>query len=375
MTDKLAEIIKDWCKKTFTDETIIELENDHELAVSIYRDFARRGWLEYANIFEDKENLHTLLEIGKIISGYSSVISNMVAVNCVCSMLLTTFGNDKQKETGRDVLGGEILTSFSLTERNAGSDIQNIQTTAVRTDDHWVLNGEKYLATGAAIADYILMVIRTNLNEPINNGISLFLVPRNASGLEVIPQQKIATNGFASCRVILDSIAVPMDAVIGDQDCGWGPMTLVGAVERLMVAASCVGLSRKMLEYLYEYTQKRIIQGHPLYDLQLINHQLADMVIKIKAADLLLKNATDLLSSGATPTVEICGAKVFASEMQQEISLAAMKIIGGRGYLKDYPIERWMREGLLSLYAGGTNELQKNLIARKLSRTLFSEAA
>ena len=137
-----------------------------------------------------------------------------------------------------------------------------------------------------------------------------------------------------------------------------------------MVAASCVGLSRRILEYLYEYTHQRLIQGKPLYDLQLINHQLADMAVKIKAADLLLKNAAEILSSGGTPTVEICGAKVFASEMQQEVSLAAMKIIGGRGYLKEYPVERWLREGLLSLYAGGTNELQKNIIARKLHQDL-----
>jgi len=375
MTDDLATAVKEWCARKFTDEVIRDLENDHELAVSVYRDFAGNGWLEYANIFKDTENLRTLLEIGKVISGYSSVISNMVAVNCVCSTLLTTFGNDRQKEIGQAVIRGERFTSFSLTERNAGSDIQNIQTTATRTDDCWVLNGEKYFATGAAIADYILIVARINRNEPLHDSLSLFLVPSSLSGVNIVPQQKIATNGFASCTISLDSIELPMDAVIGEPGHGWGIMTLAGAVERLMVAASCVGLSRRMLEYLYGYTQKRTIQGQPLYDLQLINHQVADMAIKIKAADLLLKNAIDLLASGATPTVEICGAKVFASEMQQEISLAAMKIIGGRGYLTDYPIERWMREGLLSLYAGGTNELQKNLIARKLRKELCPEVA
>jgi len=215
-----------------------------------------------------------------------------------------------------------------------------------------------------------LVVACTDENKPLNKGISLFLVPRNVSGIHISGQQKIAANGFESCEIDLDSIPLSQDMIIGGQNLGWGVITFAGAVERLMVAASCVGLSQRMLEYLYEYTQKRMIQGKPLYDLQLINHQLADMAIKIKAADLLLKNAIDLLSSGPPPTVEICGAKVFASEMQQEISLAAMKIIGGRGYLKDYPIERWMREGLLSLYAGGTNELQKNIIARKLHQAL-----
>lgn len=370
MADKSSSAVKDWCAATLSDETIGKLESDPAIAISIYRDFASHAWLEYANIFEGKENLNTLLEMGKIISGYSSVISNMVAVNCVCSMLLTTFGNDQQKEIGRSILKGDVLTSFALTEENAGSDIQNIQTTAAMLDDGWVLNGEKYLATGAAIADYILIVARTNLNVPLNKGISLFLVPRNASGLNITPQQKIATNGFASCKINLNSIALSKDAAIGGQDRGWGMITFAGAVERLMVAASCVGLSRRILEYLLEYTRQRIVQGKPLYDIQLINHQLADMAIKIKAADLLLKNAITLLSSGATPTVEICGVKVFASEMQQEISSAAMRIVGGRGYLKEYPVERWMREGILSLYAGGTNELQKNLIARKLHNEL-----
>ena len=375
MINKLTTAIDDWCGKTLTEETIDKLDNDHELAVSVYRDFAENGWLKYANVFEHKDNLDILLTIGKIISGYSSVISNMVGVNCVCSLLLTAFGNEKQKEIGQAVLGGDILTSFSLTERHAGSDIENIQTTAVQTDDQWILNGEKYLATGAAIADYILMVVRTSSNAPLHSGISLVLVHRDTHGMSIISQEKIATNGFASCEITLDSAAIPTDAIIGNPNGGWGIITLAGAIERLMVAASCVGLSQKMLNYLYEYTHERIVQGQPLYDLQLINHQLADMAIKIKAADLLVNNAVDLLSSGATPTVDICAAKLFASEMQQEISIAAMKIIGGRGYLKGYPVERWMREGLLSLYAGGTNELQKNLIARKLGRYLFAEAS
>jgi alkylation response protein AidB-like acyl-CoA dehydrogenase len=376
MTENLVTAIREWCVKTLSEEIIRELDTGgSETAIDIYRDFAGHGWLEYADFFQDKENLHKLCEIGKIVSGYSGVISNMIGVNCVCSMLLTTFGNEHQKQVGRKVLSGDIFTSFSLTEQNAGSDIQNIQTTGKIEDDCWVLNGRKYLATGAAIADYILVVARTDENKPLNHGISLFLVPTDISGLEICPQEKIATNGFASCKINFDSVSLPLDMIIGGRDLGWGSITFAGAIERLMVAASCVGLSMRMLEYLYAYSQKRMIQQKPLLDIQLINHQLADMAIKIKAADLLLKNAIHLLASGATPTVEICGAKVFASEMQQEISMAAMKILGGRAYLKDYPVERWMREGLLSLYAGGTNELQKNIIARKLQSALEPDRA
>lgn len=371
MTENLAGAIRDWCSKNLSEEIIRQMDRGgSEAAIDVFRDFAGKGWLKYADIFQDKDNLRKLCEIGKVVSGYSSVTSNMIGVNCVCSMLMTTFGSERQKEIGRKVLEGDIFTCFSLTEPGAGSDILNIKTTAKMVDDGWVLNGKKSLATGAAIADYILVVACTNPDKPFNHGVSLFMVPADTSGIDISSQQKLATNGFASCEINLDSVAVSPDMIIGGQDLGWGVISFAGAVERLMVAASCVGLSSRMIEYLYSYTQKRIIQGKPLYDIQLINHQLADMTIKIKAADLLLENAIDLLASGATPTVEICGAKVFASEMQQEVSMAAMKIMGGRAYLTDYPIERWMREGLLSLYAGGTNELQKNIIARKLHTVL-----
>lgn len=373
MTESHLNAIKAWCEKHLTGETIRELDSDPALAVKLYRDFTDKGWLESVNIFENQNTFQELIEFGKILSGYSSAISNIIGVNCVCAMMLTTFGNDAQKETGRKVLKGEILTSFSLTEPDAGSDIQNLQTTATLTDDEWVLCGEKYLATGAAVADYLLVVARTSADKPLNKGISLFLVPRNVGGITISPQEKIATNSFASCEIRLDAVRLSPDTIIGGRDFGWGVITFAGAVERLMVAASCVGLSRRMLAYLYEYTGQRMIGGRPLYDIQWVNHALADMTIRLKAADLLLKNATELLASGATPTVEICGAKVFASQMQQELSLAAMKIMGGRAYLKSYPVERWMREGLLSLYAGGTNELQKNIIARKLQRDYASK--
>lgn len=368
MTANSSNEIKDWCTTHLTEKIIRKIDNDQTSLVRSYKDFARNGWFESLNIFEDPETFHLLIEAGKIVSGYSSAISNIIGVNYVCAMMLTTFGNDHQKEIGKKVLTGDILTCFSLTEHDAGSDIQNIKTTATQTDTDWVLHGRKYLSTGAAVSDYILVVARTSTDKPLNKGMSLFLVPREAGGIEIFPLEKIATNGYASCEINFDSVRLSQDSIIGGQDLGWGVITFAGAVERLMIAASCVGLSLTILKYLNEYTGQRIVQGRPLYEIQLINHQLVDMTIKIKAADLLLTNAVELLISGKTPTLEICGAKVFASEMQQEISLAAMKIIGGRGYLKEYPVERWLREGLLSLYAGGTNELQKNIMARHLQK-------
>jgi alkylation response protein AidB-like acyl-CoA dehydrogenase len=289
MTENLSNAIHAWCANHLTEETIREMDNDPSLVLKLYRDFTGNGRLLSINIFENPNTFYELIEVGKILSGYSSAISNIIGVNCVCAMMLTTFGNNAQKEIGRKILKGDLLTCFSLTEPDAGSDIQNLQSTATLTGDHWVLCGKKHLATGAEVADYILVLARTNPDKPLNKGISLFLVPRNISGITVSPQEKIATNSFASCEISLDSIALSKDMIIGGQDLGWGVITFAGAVERLMVAASCVGLSQRMMEYLFGYTKQRMIGGQPLYDIQWVNHSLADMAIKIKAADLLLK--------------------------------------------------------------------------------------
>lgn len=364
MTKPLSEALKDWCEAHVPEETAKALDEDPALLMALYRKFTACGWLESLDIFQNPNTFAEFVDIAKTVSGYSGALGNIIGVNCVCALMLTTFGTEAQKAVGKNVLKGAVLTCFSLTEPEVGSDIGNLTASATRTSDQWTLCGKKYLATGAADADYILTVARTHPDRPVNKGISLFLVPTTAPGLTVSAQPKLAASSYASCEIRLDNILLSQESIIGGQDQGWGVITFAGAVERLMVAAACAGLSRRMLAFLHEYAGSRLVGGQPLHDIQWVRHALADMAIRILAADLLIKHAVDLLNSGATPTVEICGAKVFASEMQQEIALTAMKIIGGRGYLKQYPVERWLREGLLALYAGGTNELQKNIIAR-----------
>ena len=374
MTEFSPSAVKGWCDARLSENIAHDLDTGEMSPMDFYKEFAAKGWIEFADIFKNPQNLPQLMKILKITSRYSGVLCNMIAVNAVGAILLSVFGSNPQKETAQKTMRGKQLLSFSLTEPEAGSDIQNLKTTGEKINSHWVLNGEKYLATGADMADLILVVARTATEKPINKAISVFLVPRNTPGMSIAPQKKMATNGFSSCEITLSSVTLPEEAVVGAKDSGWGAIAFVGGIERLMVAATCVGLSHHILKYLYEFTQKRIIQDRPLFDIQVINHQMADLAIQIKAADLMVENAISLLLQGKTPALEICGAKVFASETQQAASMAAMKIMGGRAYLTSFPAQRWLREGLLSLYAGGTNELQKNIIVRKLPNVLVSDA-
>ena len=148
MAENTINDIKNWCDANLSEDTIKKLDNEEISPIDLYRDFTKTGCLRCANVFEDKDNLKKLMRLLKIMSKYSSDICNMVAVNCVCSMMLNTFGDEHHKTVAQKAINGKALLCFSLTEPEAGSDIGNLKTEANMVDGKWVLNGTKYFATG-----------------------------------------------------------------------------------------------------------------------------------------------------------------------------------------------------------------------------------
>jgi len=145
MSENPINDIKNWCETNLSEETIKNLDNEEISPIDLYRDFTKNGWLECANIFEDKDNLKKLIHLLKIISKYSNDICNMVAVNCVCSIMLNTFGDEHQKTVAEKAINGKALLSFSLTEPEAGSDIGNLKAESKMVDGKWLLNGKNIL--------------------------------------------------------------------------------------------------------------------------------------------------------------------------------------------------------------------------------------
>lgn len=363
MTDVLKKTLTEWCERHISAQ-IAESLDQGASPVTLYKEMAANGWLQYANIIADKENFYRLALVCEIANSYSGVLGNMLCVNAACAMMLGMHGSGEHKALAQQILAGEKLAAFSLTEADAGTDVQNVRASAHLENDRWHLQGEKYLATGAAIADVLLVVVRTNQEVAMNKGTSLLVVPSDAQGLRITPLPKMAANGYASCHLSLDGVQIPAQAVLGQANGAWGTLAFAGGIERVLVAACCVGLCRTIGKYLYDYAQVRQINGQPLYALTNISHQIVEIAIKVRAADSLVKHAIEALLSGQNPTNAICAAKVFSAQMQQEVAMTAMQVMGGRSYLKAYPLERWLREGLLALWAGGTNELQKNLMSR-----------
>lgn len=364
MLDALRKDISTWCDENLCLDTAERFDRGDESPVELYKGMAANGWLGYANIAKDPDNLYRLAEVCKIINGYSGVLGNMISVNAACAMMLGKFGGPEHQRLAGAILSGEKMAAFALTEPQAGTDVQGLETDARLVGERWCIRGEKYLTTGAQVADVLLVVARTDHQVPMNQGTSLLAVPADASGLSIQPIPKMAVNGYASCHVIFDGTEVPEDALVGKANSAWGALSLGGAIERILVAACCVGLSQTIGEYLYSYAQERQVGGHPLYQLTNINHQIVDIAIQVRAADALVDHAIAAFIGGGNPTNAVAAAKAFAAKMQQEVSMTAMQVMGGRAYLQSFPVERWLREGLLALWAGGTNELQKNLMAR-----------
>jgi alkylation response protein AidB-like acyl-CoA dehydrogenase len=364
MNDQLRSEVTSWCETHITFSVAEQLDSGELSPLKLYHEVCLNGWMSYCDLFTSQDNFSCLVEVCKLINSYSGVLGNMICVNAASAMLLNVFGDANAKLFASNIINGEKLSAFSLTEPQAGTDVMNIQCSAELVDDQWEINGEKYLATGVQLADSVIVAVRTRLDTGAKAGTSLLLVPVNSEGLSISPIPKMASGGYASCHLKFSACKVDKAALVGGENKAWPAMAMAGGVERVLVAACCVGLCKRVGEYLLDYAHQRKVGGNPIYELVNIRHQIVDIAIKVRAGEALVEKAVGALVSGANATNAVCSAKTFASQIQQEVSMTAMQVMGGRAYLKAFPLERWLREGLLSLWAGGTNDLQRNLMSR-----------
>ncbi len=296
---------------------------------------------------------------------------NMLLVNAVFSgTTLLVGGTDEQKAEFLPDLGtGKLKFAFALTEPQAGSDASGIEATAVQDGNDFLINGTKLYTTGATVADYIITIVRTNSEKKASKGSSIFVVPHDTAGVGVRGLNKIAGNAFASCEVRYSDARVAASFLLGGEaglDHAWNTLMHTGAMERICVAASCLGLAQTIFEEARQFAVSRQQFGQPIAKFQAIQHALVDMATEIEAMRQLTSSAASMADRGETAAKEISMAKYYCSEKVNAMAMQGMKILGGRAYLEDTPMARYLREGILSFYAGGTTEIQKNLIAKFL---------
>jgi len=375
------------------------VNSDHDLIVGTVREFVEREVLPVASEMERHDTYPEALvatmgrlglfglnvpeEYGGVDAGYTAFaavfeelasawlgLSGILATHLVLCDILKSFGTPDQRQRFLPVLArGETRGALCLSETEAGSDLQSIRTTATRDGDAYRINGSKMWITNARHAQMFLVLTKTDTRvKPAHRGISAFVAEKGQPGLTVgrdIP--KLGYRGLETCEVHFDNFAVPAANLIGGiEGQGFAQVMTGFEAERLNLAARALGLARAAFEDAIAYAQQRVTFGKPIAEHQAIQLKLADMATRIEATRLLTYSAAQKKDRGERCDLEVAMAKVFASETAVEVSLEAMKILGGNGYSKDFPIERYYRDAPLTLIGGGTGEIVRLLIARRL---------
>jgi isovaleryl-CoA dehydrogenase len=287
----------------------------------------------------------------------------------VVAKLLLDHGTDAQKERYLPRMAtGEIRATMALTEPGGGSDLQAMRTTARRDGDFYLINGSKTWITNARRSALTALLCKTDpAAEPPHTGMSILLAEHGPGFTISRDLPKLGYKGVESCELSFDDFRVPADALLGGQEGeGFGQMMRGLEIGRIQVAARAVGVGRAALEDSLKYAQEREAFGQPIWRHQSVGNYLADMATKLTAARQLVLYAARCFDSGGRADMEAGMAKLFASETAMEIALSAVRIHGGYGYSTEFDVERYFRDAPLMIVGEGTNEIQRNVIARQL---------
>lgn len=304
-------------------------------------------------------------EIGRICG--STGLSYAAAVSLGASPIYY-FGTEEQKEQFLVPLAkGEALGAFGLTEPNAGSDAGGTQTKAVLDGDEYVINGEKCFITNASYAKTMIVTAVTGKNEKGKNIISAIIVPTNAKGVTIRSNyDKMGVRGSDTAEIVLEDVGVPKENLLGDPNKGFSQFLYTLDGGRISIAALGLGIAQASLEKALAYAKERKQFGMPISKFQAIQFKLADMAMEVELARNMVYKAAWLKDQNKPFTKESAYAKLFATETAFRAANQAIQIHGGYGYMREYEVERYLRDAKLLEIGEGTSEIQRLVIARQL---------
>lgn len=311
-------------------------------------------------------------------SEYSVVIEELARVSCAYAisvavtglpqMILASAGTEAQKKKYIPRLArGEGVGAFSLSEASSGSDAGSLRTVAKKDGDHYVLNGTKLWTTQADSSEVMLLMARTGGAGA--GGVSAFIVETATTGLKMGKREKkMGLHISHTMEVLLENVRIPTENLVGAE--GEGFKVAMNALNggRITIAATGVGVARAALDVAISHAKMREQFGKPIGEFQGISFMLADMQTQIDAADLLVRRAAALRDDGKPFAVEASMAKLFATDTAMKVATDAVQILGGSGYTQEFPVERYMREAKILQIVEGTNQIQRLIIGRSLTK-------
>ena len=303
--------------------------------------------------------------IGEEIAWGCSGIGTSLSCNKLASTPILLAASERLK---KDYLGrlsdGPLLASFCLTEPDAGSDVSGMKTTAVRKGDKWVINGSKCFITNGEYANWYTVYAKTD-KDAGHRGISCFIVPRDAGVTVDKHEDKMGQRASNTATITFNDVEIPLDHLVGEENKGFKIAMMTLDHTRPGVAGMATGVARAALEFAVDYSKERVQFGVPIAMHQAIQFIIADMATKVYLARLATWHSAVLIDQGKRNTIESSHAKRFAGDIAMEVTTDAVQVYGGYGFIKDYPVEKLMRDAkILQLYEG-TAQIQRLVIARE----------
>ena len=354
-------------------EYVRECDEAERFPIELFDKLAAQGWLglpiaeEYGGTGGSCTDLAVFLEefAGHFEAGANIYYTSVI----IAADAISHFGSEEQKKTLLPRLArGEIRFAFSLSEPNSGSDAASLRTRAVLDGDDWVINGQKMFCSCAQVADYILLMARTDPDAPKHDGITMILLDPKAPGVEIRRLKKLGLKPMDLNEIFLTDVRVPAGEIIGAVNKGWRNVLKTLDYERCCLSAVNVGAARSCLDKALAYTKERQQFGQRIADFQLTRAKLADMEMEIDAARLLLYRSANLVDRGIPNNKESAVANLASSETYVRAALNGMRMMGGWGYLMEYDMQRHYRDSKLAEIGGGTSEILRIVISREMLR-------
>jgi len=352
---------------------VAERDRTHEFPLEVFKELGAMGLLGV--LVEERfggaglDAAHYVIAVEELARVCPSVAVSMSVTNSVCCWPIDRFGSEELKSRVLPALAsGESLGGFGLTEPGSGSDAASLKTTAVRSGKDWLLNGEKVWITNAGVAEYFVVLARTD-PQAGNRGLSAFVVPSASPGFSVGKrEEKLGLRASVTASLRFENCRVSVDNLLGELGQGWTIVLKTLDHSRLGIAAQAIGIHQRALELAVEYARDRIQFGVPIGRHQAIRLMIAEMATKLEASRQLARSAA---RAEKTPDAGrlAAEAKLFASQAANEACYSSLQIHGGNGFSDEYEISKLYRDVRVTTIYEGTSEMQKLVIARQLLRS------
>lgn len=365
----MRESVLELLSRTLPYDKIPEMDEARAFPHDAYNALAEAGFMglfypeEYGGMGSSHSDLAAFVEtLGYYYSGIAQAYMTTVIY---AGMHIVHGGSSELKSRiVPRIISGDIKLALAMSEPGTGSDVAGIKTSAIRNGDHYLLNGNKIWITCAHVADKIVVVCKTDPNAGRHKGMSVLLVDADAPGVEIRPLKMLGRRTTHANEIFFTDVKVPVENLIGEEGGAWRGLMKCLNVERLCLSAISSGHCFRITEYAAAYAKERIQFGQPISDFQVIQHKLADMLIKAETSRQMTWRVASLLDSGENAVRETSIAKIVSSEANFACADIGMQVMGGAGYSKEYLMEMFFRDSRVGPIGGGSNEVQRNIIAK-----------